>query len=144
MLGLERLRTMVQQQTHGGDMDSSALSLAAPQSFVQDAEAELKHLSGELRATNDAFADLLKHFGEKPDMSVHNFFSTLTRFIAMFESARADVKRMQETKARRERMAKSKNSTKLSTSKSSSSSSDGPSAVLNEIIQRGSAKKGNK
>jgi len=101
--GLERLKMTMAKHT-SSETDNEA-NLCSMEMFVQQADGELKRLSGELDASKDAFADLLRYFGENQGMAVNEFFSTLTRFIAMFESARADVRRIQDGKARKERMA---------------------------------------
>jgi hypothetical protein len=70
-------------------------------SFCLEADKKLLAVSDKCDQCKQTYADLLAYFGENPKMPLNEFFGTLARFIAMFESARAEVQRLQEAKVNR-------------------------------------------
>uniref|UniRef100_A0A7S4VZR6 FH2 domain-containing protein n=1 Tax=Ditylum brightwellii TaxID=49249 RepID=A0A7S4VZR6_9STRA len=73
--------------------------------FAIEADSTLNCVSLMLDNANDTFSDLLNYFGEDEDMPTNVFFTTLNRFLSMFECAREDVDRKDRAKLRQEKMA---------------------------------------
>jgi len=138
--GLDSIQNMTDEHCKGN---------TPMKSFVSSADTRLRSLSCDVQKCKQAYADLLTYFGENPKMPLNEFFSTLARFIAMFESARAEVRRLQEAKARKERRNKaaaaaaakgssiSKRTIPVQDDDPTTRLASGRSAVLHEILQRG-------
>jgi hypothetical protein len=73
---------------------------SAMEGFLLAADIILVDLSKQLDTGKEATFELFTYFGEDQTKSLNEFFGTLSRFIAMFESARAQVRRKQELNVR--------------------------------------------
>jgi hypothetical protein len=81
-------------------MAAHAIDGSAMESFTLAADVILVDLSKQFDTCKEATFELFTYFGEEQSKPLNEFFGTLSRFIAMFESARAEVRRKQELKVR--------------------------------------------
>lgn len=145
----------------------------AMHAFVSEADAKLKDLSAEFQKCKESSSELLRYFGEDQNKPLNEFFGTLARFVAMFECARAECRRLEDAKvsrsashhlstvdcfftntpfkppqqqqARKERRSKAKATATKSRAtvevEDPTNFASSRSAVLHEIVARGSSKK---
>lgn len=77
-------------------------------SFVQAVEDQLSDAHRLLESTKSKFVNVLAYFGEDPELSPQEFFTTLHLFTRGFEDARAHVERQAKQKERARRVAERK------------------------------------
>ena len=121
---LDRLR---QQKTKIKDVDgvnmyniAESVDLTAMEKFVKYAEKRAKEAFARIGEVQENFKGVLTYFGEDPAMTSTDFFGTLNKFVAAFDSALEIVKRIEalnlaeekKAAARREKEATKKAATK--------------------------------
>ncbi len=106
---LDKLR---QQKTKIKDIDGVQMyNVALPsdqtvmEKFAQYAEKRTDELFTRINAAQDNFKGVLTYFGENPAMTSTEFFGTLNKFVAAFDSALEIVKRIEAFELAEEKKA---------------------------------------
>lgn len=106
---LDRLR---QQKTKIKDVEgvhmynvAEAVDLTAMEKFAKYAEKRTKEAFARIDEVQENFKGVLTYFGEDPAMTSTDFFGTLNKFVAAFDSALEVVKRIEALKIAEEKKA---------------------------------------
>ncbi|KAL9179362.1 hypothetical protein ACHAXT_008652 [Thalassiosira profunda] len=112
LTALERLRL---QKTKIKDVEgvnmynqSVPIQLTAMEKFALYAEKRTREAFARIDEVQENFKGVLTYFGEDPAMSSSDFFGTLNKFIATFDSALEVVKRIEALKIAEEKKAAAK------------------------------------
>ena len=104
---LDRLR---QQKTKIKDIEgvnmynkAEAVDLTAMEKFTMYADKRTKEGFARIEEVQENFKGVLTYFGENPAMTSSDFFGTLNKFVAAFDSALEVVKRMEAMKIAEEK-----------------------------------------
>lgn len=106
---LDRLR---QQKTKIKDVEgvhmynmAEPIALTAMEKFAKYAEKQTKDAFARIDEVQENFKGVLVYFGEDPAMTSNDFFGTLNKFVAAFDSALEVVKRIEALKLAEEKKA---------------------------------------